>query len=182
LAAPLGVSVPTVSSWLNILEVTGQIILVSPFFENFGKRLVKSPKLYFLDSGLACHLLGIDSPTLIPRSPFHGPLFEGFVASEIVKAQVNRGLRRELFCFRDQQGLEVDFVVPTAPGTLTLLEAKATRTLRPEMTGALDRLAKAVHRYRTKKVVVHPGGVDAAGSTLSPGVRALPIDRILEIF
>jgi len=178
LAAPLGVSVPTISSWLGILETTAQILLVPPYFENFGKRLIKAPKLYFLDSGLACHLLGIDSAALLSRSPFHGPLFEGFVASEIVKAQVNRGLRRELYYFRDQQGLEVDFVVPTGPGRLMLLEAKATRTPRPDMAGPLERLAKVVRRYRLEMAVVHLGGADAAGSTLRPGVRALSLDEV----
>ena len=90
LAAPLGVSVPTVTQWLGILETTGQILVVPPFFENFGKRLVKSPKLHFVDSGLACHLLGIDTEAALRRSPFLGPLFEGFVASEIVKHQQRR--------------------------------------------------------------------------------------------
>jgi predicted AAA+ superfamily ATPase len=112
LAAPLGVSVPTISAWLSILETTGQILLLPPFYESFGKRLVKSPKLYFVDSGLACHLLGISSERELARSPFFGPLFEGFVASEIVKQQLNAGERRALYYFRDHQGLEVDFVVP----------------------------------------------------------------------
>src|SRR5712671_3680704 len=80
LAAPLGVTVPTIGDWLHILEVTGQIILVPPYFENFGKRLIKSPKVYLGDSGLACHLLGITSPSDLERSPFLGALFEGFVA------------------------------------------------------------------------------------------------------
>src|SRR5207249_7271897 len=101
LAAPLGVSVPTISAWLSILETTGQILLIPPFYENFGKRLVKSPKLYFTDSGLACHLLGINSNDELQRSPFLGPLFEGFVASEIFKQQVNDGRRRSLYYFRD---------------------------------------------------------------------------------
>ena len=61
LAAPLGVSVHAITEWLNILEITGQLLVVPPFFENFGKRLIKSPKIYFVDSGLVCHLLGIDS-------------------------------------------------------------------------------------------------------------------------
>lgn len=178
LAAPLGVSVPTVSGWLGILEATAQILLVPPYFENFGKRLIKSPKLYFHDPGLACHLLGIDSAGLLERSPFYGPLFEGFVASEIVKAQLNRGLRRELYYFRDQQGLEVDFLVPTGPGRLTLLEAKASRTLRPEMAAPLERLARGIRRYRLEKAVVHLAGSDAAGSALRPGVRALGLDEV----
>ncbi len=104
LAAPLGVSVPTISEWLHILEITGQIVLVPPYFENFGKRLVKSPKVYWGDAGLACHLLGIQSQGELERSPFLGSIFEGFVATEILKAQVNRGHRKELYYFRDQQG------------------------------------------------------------------------------
>ena len=91
LAAPLGVSVPTITQWLSILEITGQIVLVAPFFQSFGKRLVKTPKLYFIDSGLACFLLGIDSERALRASPFHGPLFEGHVASEIVKWRLGAG-------------------------------------------------------------------------------------------
>jgi len=72
------------------MEVTAQIILVPPFFESFGKRLVKSPKLYFADSGLACHLLGLESESELSRSSFLGAIFEGFVASEILKHQVGR--------------------------------------------------------------------------------------------
>src|SRR3990170_1290064 len=127
LAGPLGVSVPTVSGWLNILEITAEILLVQPYFENFGKRLVKSPKVYFVDSGLACHLLGIESDRALTRSPFLGPIFEGHIASEIVKLQVNSGRRRELYHFRDQQGLEVDFVVPGGDRRPILIEAKASR-------------------------------------------------------
>ena len=87
LAAPLGVSVPTISEWLRILEITSQVILVPPYFENFGKRLVKSPKVYWGDAGLACHLLGIQSQAELERSPFLGPIFEGFVAAEILKCR-----------------------------------------------------------------------------------------------
>jgi predicted AAA+ superfamily ATPase len=83
--------------------MTGQIILVPLYFENFGKRMIKSPKLYWEDSGLACYLLGIMSQSELERSPFLGLLFEGFVASEILKCQVNRGERKELYFFRDQQ-------------------------------------------------------------------------------
>ena len=116
LAAPLGVSVPTISEWLNILEATGQVALVPPFFENFGKRLIKSPKVYFVDSGLLCYLLGIESESMLNRSPFLGALFETLVASEIIKTQLHTGSMRALYFFRDQQGLEVDFVVPRGSG------------------------------------------------------------------
>ena len=69
IAAPLGVSVPTIGEWMRILEITGQIIVVPPYFENFGKRLVKTPKVYIADSGMACHLLGIQSRAELERSP-----------------------------------------------------------------------------------------------------------------
>ncbi len=103
LAAPLGVSIPTITHWLGVLEITAQILVVPPFYENFGKRLIKSPKVYWADPGLACYLLGIDTAAELEKSPFLGALFEGFMASEIVKARVNTGRRRELYHFRDQQ-------------------------------------------------------------------------------
>ena len=132
LAAPLGVSVPTIGRWLDILEMTAQILLVQPYFENLGKRIVKAPKLYIADSGLACHLLGIRSEAELARSPFRGAIFEGFVAAEIVKSQINAGHRREIYFFRDQTGLEVDFVIPQPGGRIRLVEAKATRSVRPD--------------------------------------------------
>ena len=182
LAAPLGVSVPTLSQWLSILEITAQIIVVPPFYENFGKRLTKSPKLYFVDSGLACHLLGIDSQQTLNHSPFLGPLFEGFVASEILKLQIARGRRRELYYFRDQQGLEVDFVVPAGHRKLVLIEAKASHTVMPAMADPLDRLARAVSRYEVARFVVHrPLGAAARLSALRPGVRAGGIDALLKV-
>lgn len=182
LAAPLGVSVPTVTEWLSILEITGQIALVPPYFESFGKRLVKSPKLYLLDSGLAAFLLGIESETDLSRSPFLGALFEGFVASEIVKRQMNAGRRRELYYFRDQQGLEVDFVVPTRGRRLLLIEAKASRTVRPEMAGNLARLSLAVRGRKPEGVLVYRGTRAGSDTTaLRPGVRALPLTEALEL-
>jgi len=181
LAAPLGVSIPTISEWLNALEVTGQILLVPPFYENFGKRLIKSPKVYFVDTGLVCHLLGIASAAALQRSTFHGPLFESFVASEIAKQQVNRGGRIELFYFRDQQGLEVDFIVPRGDRRLALLEVKASKTVVPRMARPVERLASSIKRYETKSLLIH-GGVkaSAAGRALSPGVSALTLPELLE--
>lgn len=181
LAAPLGVSVPTISEWLNALEVTGQILLIPPYFENFGKRLVKTPKVYFVDSGLACHLLGIDRKSALQTSAFRGALFEGFVASEIAKQQVNRGGRVELYYFRDQQGLEVDFVVPVKSQKLALIEAKATRTPTPGMAVSLRRLSEAIKGHATTSMLVHSGSEGAvAGGALVPGVTALTLSELLD--
>ena len=143
IAAPLGVSVPTLTQWLGILEITGQILLIPPYFENFGKRIVKTPKLYFTDSGLAASLLGIRRADDLLTSPFRGVLFEGLVASEIVKHRLSRGLDRGLYYFRDRQGLEVDFIVDAGGRKLTLLEVKATRTPMPGDARSLTRLMVA---------------------------------------
>jgi predicted AAA+ superfamily ATPase len=179
MAAPLGVSVPTITEWLGILEITGQILLVPPFYENFGKRLIKSPKLYFVDSGLACHLLGITNEKVLATSPFAGPIFEGFIASEVLKHRLNRGRDRGLYYFRDQQGLEVDFVVDDGNRRLTLLEAKATRTPRPEMGRSLARLVSTIRGYKVRAFLVHAGGGQGADpTTLGAGVKAVGLTRL----
>jgi predicted AAA+ superfamily ATPase len=180
LAAVLGVSSPTVTEWLSILEITGQILLVPPFFESFGKRLIKSPKVYLVDSGLACHLLGVETRKALEQSPFRGPIFEGFVAAEIVKQQIDSGRARELYFFRDQQGLEVDFVVPRGAGRLWLVEAKASRTVRPSDAASVARLAASIERYAVEAFVVHDGGGTGGElTTLRPGVKAVDLQRLL---
>jgi hypothetical protein len=186
LAAPLGVSVPTITQWLGVLETTGQILIVPPFYENLGKRLIKSPKIYLADAGLACHLLGIDSAAELAKSPFKGSLFEGFIASEIVKAQLNAGGRRELYHFRDEQGLEVDFVVPGRGGSLTLVECKAVRTVMPAMAASMQRLHDAARKRRGKNTavnmfLVHEAAKVRSGTeAVAPGVRALAWRDFLE--
>lgn len=176
LAAPLGVSVPTIAQWLGVLETTLQIALVPPFFENLGKRLIKSPKLYFLDSGLVCHLLGIASEAELRRSPFQGAVFEGFVASEILKSQLHRGSRRELYYFRDQQGLEVDFIVPRKNGAVELVEVKANRTVKPQMADPMRKLSAAFPSgRRVQMTLIHEAPRDIqATAALTQGVRAVP--------
>jgi hypothetical protein len=191
LAAPLGVSVPTVNDWVHILEITGQIIVVPPYFENFGKRLIKSPKVYLGDSGMACYLLGIATQAELDRSPFLGTLFEGYVAAEILKSQVNRGNRKELYHFRDQQGLEVDFLFPDGHGVLRMIECKAARTVKPDMAAPLASLSKSVsagspgNRAPVSMSVVHRApSSSAAASTVTramlPGIEALDVRAFVE--
>jgi predicted AAA+ superfamily ATPase len=180
LAAPLGMSVPGIGRWLSILEATCQILVVPPWFENMGRRLIKSPRIYVTDSGLACHLLGIETAAELEKSPFLGALFEGFIAAEIVKAQVNAGRRRELYYFRDQQGLEVDLIVPAGGGAMRMIEVKATRTPMPAMAAPMQRLAQARRdhtraRSLVEMLVVHrPARAGVRSHALAPGVEALP--------
>jgi len=180
LAGPLGVSVPTVSHWMGVLETTGLLALIPPYFENFGKRLLKSPRLYWLDSGLASHLLGLRSRSELERSPFYGALWEGFVAAEIIKLQINAGGKRELYYFRDEQGLEVDFVLPGPRGILRLVEVKATRTPAPSMARPMQSLGRTL-RERAEMWLVHrPSRTPAGTAALVPGVKAADLATFLQ--
>jgi hypothetical protein len=120
---------------------------------------------------LASHLLGIGSESDLSRSPFLGPLFEGFVASEIVKQQLNMGHRKELYYFRDQQGLEVDFVVPTGPQALAFIEAKASRTVTPRWRIRSCACGTRSGRYDVTSFVVHRGAGPEAALTAPPTRR-----------
>ncbi len=184
LAAPLGVSVPTIGEWLRILEITGQINLIPPYFENFGKRLVKSPKVYWGDTGLVCHLLGIRSQAELDRSPFLGSIFEGWVAAEILKSQVNRGRRKELYYFRDQQGLEVDFLVPQPNARFWMVEAKASKTVQPSMAGPMAALSRVVGARVARRIVVYRRSrLGADYGVLREGAEAMTMEKFAhEIF
>jgi len=180
LAAPLGMSIPGVGRWIDILEMTSQVIIVPPYFENYGKRLTKTPKLYLADAGLACHLLGISTETELRRSPFRGAILEGLVAAEIVKTQTSAGRRRELYYFRDHQALEVDFVVPGRSGRVTLVEVKSGGTPRPEMAAPMQRLAAAMVAKGRRPgdismALLHEPAKGAHPSrALAAGVEAIP--------
>jgi predicted AAA+ superfamily ATPase len=118
----------------------------------------------------------------IEKSPFHDALFESFVASEIIKAQINAGRRKDLYFFRDRAGLEVDFLVPKTGGRLLLLEAKATRTVRPSAAEALGVLTKAATGHSIEAVLVHiPPAKGPAYSGVRPGIRAVSFRAIPDL-
>ncbi|MCK4517527.1 ATP-binding protein [Candidatus Babeliales bacterium] len=112
LAAETGISAPTAKEWLSILEASFILFFLEPHFKNFNKRLVKSPKLYFFDTGLACSLLRIDSPEALSNSHFQGSLFESFIISDLYKQYCNDGRRPSLYFWRDAGGAhEVDCIL-----------------------------------------------------------------------
>ena len=114
------------------------------------------------------------------RSTFLGAIFEGFVASEIVKLQMNSGRSRQLYYFRDQQGLEVDFLVPAGERKLVLLEAKASRTVLPEMAESLSRLSKVVPNYDVNSFLIYrPSKGKEPILTLRPGTKAFSMEKLL---
>jgi len=110
LAGETGISHSTVRSWLSVLESSYIIHLLPPYYRNFGKRLVKSPKLYFIDQGLACWLLGIRSSELLSLHPMRGAIFESFIIGDFLKSRYNLGLPSDLYFWRDNNGLEADLV------------------------------------------------------------------------
>ncbi len=175
LAAPLGVSVPTITTWLDVLETTGVILSIPPWFENLGKRILKSPRLYVADSGLACHLVGIETAEALERSPLLGPLFEGFVASELVKHRVHAGRRPGLHWFRDQQGLEVDFLLEGRGLKPLMIEVKVTHTPTSQDARPILRLRQNVPAEEDDLLVhrVSPG--EPESQALVPGVRTVSV-------
>lgn len=110
LAGEAGISHSTARAWLSVLESSDLVFLLPPYHRNFGKRLVKTPKLYFLDSGLACWLLGVRSPEVLALHPSRGALFETWVVAEFVKGRFNLGVPADLYFWRDNNGLEADLV------------------------------------------------------------------------
>jgi uncharacterized protein len=122
-ASDLGLSPNTVKSWLSVLEAANVIYLLQPYYENLGKRVVKTPKLYFLDTGLACSLLGIQDTTDLAGSTMLGALFETHTLGQVVRHYANQARRPELYFYRDHHGREVDFLLRRGD-QLHLIECK----------------------------------------------------------
>lgn len=138
-----GVSVPTVKEWLSVMEASYVIYVMRPYYRNFGKRFIKSPKVYFTETGLASYLLGIRSPEQVASHPLMGNLFENMAVMEILKRRLNRGDEPDMYFMRTSSGLEADVVVENG-GRLDLYEIKASSTFRPDMTANLRRMAEFI--------------------------------------
>jgi predicted AAA+ superfamily ATPase len=123
LARDVGVAGSTARDWISVLEASNQVLLLEPYFNNRGKRMIKTPKLYFRDTGLLSFLLGLDSPEAAARSPFVGALWETFVLNQLLRAKAATGSAATVFFWRDAHGTEVDFVLEHQ-GRLRLIEAK----------------------------------------------------------
>ncbi len=156
LAADCGISHTTAKSWLTVLEASYVVYLLQPHHQNLGKRLVKTPKLYFLDTGLLCHLLRIDSPTTLATHAMRGPVFETWVVSETLKHRWNHGLDADLYFWRDNHGVEVDLLFEEG-GRLHAVEVKSGTTFSPDWLRAFDLWKKYAGRLAADPVVVYGG-------------------------
>lgn len=158
LANEAGISIPTVKSWLSILESSYIVYQLSPFFNNFNKRLVKSTKLYFYDTGLVSFLLGIKSEKVIHESEFKGALFENMVINEYIKQNYHRNLYHEFYYWRDSNGHEVDLLISNETA-YDIVEIKATKTVLPKLFEGLDLLKSIGKETINRKILVY-GGVE----------------------
>lgn len=168
----VGVSSNTITQWLSILEASFLVFSLAPWSVNIGKRLVKSPKIYFYDVGLACWLLGIRTVEQLQHHPLRGALFENMVVLEVLKSLRNQGLRDPLYFFRDSNGLEIDLLLEHADG-LQLVEIKASQTVSAPLFKNL-RTVSTLLGDRVKSQHLIYGGAERQDRT---GVEVLPYGK-----
>lgn len=130
IASDIGLSVPTIKRWTSILEASYIIFLLPPFYKNYGKRLIKAPKIYFLDPELVNFLIGIKDETFLLNGPMAGAIFENAIISEIVKKEYSKGIKPELYYWRSQSGKEIDLIMPVN-GEITPFEIKLSSNIKP---------------------------------------------------
>lgn len=157
LSRDAAISVPTVRSWLSILESSYLVYQIPPYFRNFSKRLVKSPKLYFYDTGLLCFLLGIKTAGHLQLSEQKGAIFENFVINEYLRQNFHQNLHREFYFWRDSNGLEIDLLIGGGSPAFDLVEIKASKTIHQKMFNNLDVVEKLAGKPSSRKILVYAG-------------------------
>jgi predicted AAA+ superfamily ATPase len=177
-ANDLGVSMPTIKSWLSILEAGRIIYLLPPYYVNLGKRITKSPKIYFLDIGLVCYLTGIREREHLMKGPLAGPLFENFCISETIKLFFNQGRRGNLYYLRTNNNLEIDLLIEESFETVMPVEIKLNKT--PSM-----RMGSNISRFKElfSKLKIHDGRIlslTEKSTPLSRDISAVTLDDYLK--
>lgn len=160
IADETGVSAPTLRGWLSILEACHLVFVLPPYYRNFGKRFVKTPKVYFTEPGLASWQLGIRNVDQATRDPVFGGLFENMVVVEALKTRLNAGRTPDMYFIRDQHGTEVDLVIEDG-GTLHLFEIKSSASFSADFARNLHAIRHAIPGVASATVVY--GGDSAAG-------------------
>lgn len=163
LSAILGVDSKTVTHWLSVLQASYLVMLLPPYYENISKRLVKSPKLYFCDPGLACFLLDIESPRQLERDKMRGAIFENYVVMEVIKHRYNRGLLDGVFFYRDSNQNEVDILLKEE-GEITAIEVKSSMTYHPSFANSITKLSDWIKTPVVRKMIVYTGDYENTAS------------------
>lgn len=156
LSTEIGVDAKTIQNWISILEKSFVVFRLYPWHENFNKRVIKTPKLYFYDTGLACGLLGIKSVEELELHFAKGGLFENFIILEKMKLKLNMGEQADLFFWRDSHGNEID-VLETKGNTQVVTEIKSAKTLKNDFFKGLQWYEKIAKKYSIKKQLVYGG-------------------------
>ncbi len=156
LSGEVGVSVHTINAWLSVLQASYIVKLLPPFYENITKRLTKTPKLYFYDTGLACYLLDIETPQQLARDKMRGHLFENFVIMEALKYRYNQGKESNLFFYRDSNGVEVDLLVKRG-NEYSAIEIKSSQTYHSEFEASIKSLSKVLKDRLGNKAIIYTG-------------------------
>lgn len=159
IANELGVAVNTIKNWISVLQATYIIFLLQPWHTKMNKRLVKTPKLYFYDVGLASFLLGIENESQITTHPLRGPLFENMVIVELLKERYNRGFGNNFYFYRDQHNNEVD-IVQEQGHLINLFEIKSSMTFHPDFLKGLNYLKKLVPDKIQNSTLIYSGKED----------------------
>jgi len=176
LARDVGVDAKTIKEWLSILEASFVVFKLAPYYKNLGKRISKSPKYYFMDTGLLCHLLGIEKPEQVTRDPLVGQLFENLVVLEARKARHNQGLSPNLYFYRDSHGNEIDLLYASGPNLIGV-EIKSAATFHPEFKKNLLRFSEKQQRLEAGYVVYN-----GDSRTFSDGIKAINFRETTSIF
>ena len=166
LGAEVGVSSKTISHWLSVLQASYLITLLPPYYENIPKRLVKSPKLYFNDPGLACYLLDIESPQQLDRDKMRGAIFENMIVMETIKHRYNMGLEGGVFFYRDSNQNEVDLLIKQE-GELTAIEVKSSMTYSSSFEKALTQIEGWIKTPISKKAIVYSGDFENTSGNIN---------------
>jgi predicted AAA+ superfamily ATPase len=156
IANETGISVNTVKSWLSTLQTSYIVFMLPPYFENIGKRLVKSPKLYFTDTGLVCYLLDIETPEQLARDKMRGALFENLIVSEALKHRYNQGKESNLFFYRDSHQNEVDLLLRKGE-QFHAIEIKSAQTYNSSFEKGLKVLESVFGERVIRQTIVYTG-------------------------
>lgn len=159
IANEVGVSVPTIKSWISVLEASYIIFLVQPYYENIGKRLIKTPKLYFYDVGLLSYLLGIENQNQMSRDPLRGAIFENLIVSEVLKSRFNKGKDSNLFFYRDSNSNEID-IVQKFGNNLNAIEIKSSTTFNSKFLKNLNYIDNIFGDRLIDQYLVYSGDID----------------------
>lgn len=159
LGADAGVSAPTAKDWMALLEASFLVVRLEPWFSNLGKRLVKTPKLYFCDPGLAAWLLNVRTRGHLPAHPLRGNLFENLVVIEVMKSFWNRGASPPLYFYRDAHGTEVDLVIERG-ASLHLAEIKSSMTVVSDLTRNLEKVSSLLGDRVETRTLIYGGAED----------------------